>query len=134
MMKILSALAALSLLALTGCLPAIAAGGTGGVRELTDKSVIYQGDKKAAENAVRKAFDDLGVTVKETVREEEKSGEITFRGKTYDETPLTVDLEPSTPSTTRIEVRVGRIGSKDRAREVHAAIQKHLKPVKGADD
>jgi outer membrane murein-binding lipoprotein Lpp len=128
---IISAVCALSLISCGGCMMlAAGAGGTAGVRELTDKVVTYQGDVKALENAVEKMMKDMGATRKETVREEGDAGKLTIRARTFDDEHLTIDMEPSTPSTTMVEIRVGRIGSKVRAEEFHAKLQKYAKPVK----
>lgn len=118
----------LALLCCSGCLAVLAGGGAVGVRELTDKAVIYAGDIRAVENAVNKAMADLGATTKETVRETKKGGDVTIRGRTYDGEHLTIDMEPTSPSSVLVEIRVGRIGSKKRAKEFHQAIQKYLKP------
>ncbi len=116
----------------SGCLMLAAGAGAGavGVRELTDAAVIYQGNADAVEKTVRSALHEMGAVVTETVREEGvSSARRTLRGKTYDHEALTVDIEPSTPSSTNVEIRVGRIGDKSRAVEFHNKIQKYLKPV-----
>lgn len=118
----------------SGCLFLAAGAGTAGVRELTDKSLVYAADIAQAEKAVRKALKDMGAVVKETVREEDKGGDVTLRGKTFDDTPLTIDMEPNSPKSTEIEIRVGRIGSKSKAKDMHAAIQRYIKLRPGQDD
>jgi hypothetical protein len=123
-------LACVAMLISAGCLAAVAGGGAAGVRELTDKSVTYRGDIDAVYKAVRQTLvKDLGGRVKEVVTEEGKDGDRTIRGRTYDGEAITIDMEPTSPSSVLVEVRVGRIGSKARAKEVHSAIQKHLKPI-----
>ncbi|MBN2713542.1 MAG: DUF3568 family protein [Planctomycetes bacterium] len=114
---------------LGGCLAVVAGAGTAGVREITDKVTTYKGDANSLEQACRKAVADLGGSIKEVEREEEKGGNITLRGRTYDDEHLTIDIEPTSPSSAEIEVRVGRIGSKKRAEEIHVAIQKYAKTV-----
>jgi len=42
---------------------------------------------------------------------------------------VTIDMERTSPSSVLVEVRVGRIGSKSRVAEIHAALQKTLKPI-----
>ena len=112
----------------SGCIPLIAGGGAG-VRELTDKVVTYQGSITQAEAAARKALTERGGTVKEVTREEKTGGERTLRGKTYDSTPITIDMKPISPKEVEIEVRVGRIGSKSRAEAFHSTLKKYLKPI-----
>lgn len=121
----------LSLSIFSGCLflAAAAGGGGAGVREITDKSVVYQGDIESVNKAINKAIKELGATVKETVTESGEKGDRTIRGKTYDDEVLTIDMEPTSPKSTNVEVRVGRIGSKKRAEEFHKAIAKYAKPV-----
>ncbi|MHC4873507.1 MAG: DUF3568 family protein [Planctomycetota bacterium] len=111
-----------------GCLPIIAAGGAG-VREMTDKAIVYKGNIASLDNAVRKAIKNLGGVIKEVVSEEGKKGKRTFRGKTYDDEVLTIDLEPTSPNSVNVEIRVGRIGNKNRAHEYHKAIQKYAKTI-----
>ncbi len=119
----------------SGCLPLVAAGAgaVAVVRENTDQDVIYNGSIDAVEKAVRKAMKDLGCSVKEVVRKEGKKGTVvTIRGRTSDGEHLTIDLEPSSPHSVLVDVRVGVIGTRSRAQEVHAAIRKYLKPVTAA--
>ena len=110
-----------------GCLPVVVGAGTAIVREATDVAVIYKGNVNAAESAVNKAMKTLGSEVVERVVEEGKAGRRTIRGRTFDKERLTIDMEPTSPSSTLIEIRVGRIGNKTRSKEFHTAIQKYLK-------
>ena len=59
--------------------------------------------------------------------EEGKAGRRTIRGRTFDNERLTIDMEPTSPSSALVEIRVGRIGNKERSREFHKALQKYLK-------
>jgi hypothetical protein len=122
------ALGAAALFGASGCLflAGAAGGGAAGVRELTDKSVVYAADRQKAESAAVSAISTLGGSIAETVREAEAGGDITIRGKAYDGKALTIDIEPQTPRTTKIDIRVGRIGDKDRAIEYQREIQRHL--------
>ena len=78
---------------------------------------------------INKAMKDLGAVTKEIVTEVGKKGDRTIRGKTYDDEVLTIDMEPTSPKSVNVEIRVGRIGSKDRAVEFHKAIQKYAKAL-----
>ncbi len=115
------------LLAACGCLPVVIGAGTAVVREATDVAVIYNGNISAVENGVRKAMKDLGAKVVELVSKEGKAGNRTIRGRTFDDERLTIDMEPTSPSSVMVEIRVGRIGDKERSREFHKALQKYLK-------
>ncbi len=115
---------------LPGCLMTAGAvtGGGAVTREYLDESVVYDATGDEAEGAVQKAIVDMGGNII-TVKADRSKGAAayrTFRGKTYDAEALTIDIEPQTPKTTRIDVRVGRIGDKQRARDIHRAIQKYL--------
>lgn len=114
-----------------GCFWLMAGAGAGaaGVRELTDSAVNYSGTVDQAEQAVRKTFKDIGATVTETVRDETTQNRRTLRGVTFDNEAVTVDLEPVTTRTITVEIRVGRIGDKARADEIHAKLKKYLKPL-----
>ncbi len=112
----------------SGCIPLLVAGGAG-IREITDKSVVYQGNIKSIDSAVKKAMKNLGAVIKEVVAETGEKGNRTIRGKTYDGEALTIDMEPTSPKSVNVEVRVGRIGSKDRAIEFHKEIQKYAKAI-----
>ncbi len=121
------AVVAVVLLAACGCLPVIVGAGAAAVREATDVARTYKGNINAVENGVRRAMKDLGAKVVELVAEEGKAGRRTIRGRTFDNEHLTIDMEPTSPSSALVEIRVGRIGSKERAKEFHEALQKYLK-------
>ncbi len=121
------AVLAVVLLAACGCLPALVGAGTAVVREATDVAEIYRGNINAVENGVRKAMKDLGAKVVELVAEEGKAGRRTIRGRTFDNERLTIDMEPTSPSSALVEIRVGRLGNKERAKEFHKTLQKYLK-------
>ena len=116
----------------SGCIPVLVAAGAGAaavVRENTDEAVMYRGNINSVENGVSKAMLELGATLFEKVVEPGRGGYRTFRGETFDGEALTIDMEPTSPSNVMVEVRVGRIGSKQRAVEFHRAIQKYLRPT-----
>ncbi len=121
------AVLAVVLLAACGCLPVLVGAGTAAVREATDVAKIYRGNINAVENGVRKAMKDLGAKVVKLVVEEGKAGRRTIRGRTFDDEHLTIDMEPTSPSSVLVEIRVGRIGNKERSKEFHKALQKYLK-------
>ena len=121
------AIVAVVLLAACGCLPAIIGAGTAVVREATDVARIYKGNINAVENGVRRAMKDLGARVVELVAEEGKAGRRTIRGRTFDSERLTIDMEPTSPSSVMVEIRVGRIGARERSKEFHKALGKYLK-------
>ena len=118
-------------LATSGCPPLIilAAAGVGetaATREIVDVAVTYKGNIHAVEKKVYKALKDVGATV--TVAGKGlKAKELTISGTTHDGEILTIDLRPTTPNSTLVDLRVGRIGSVPRAEEIHAAIQKYAK-------
>jgi len=118
-------------LATSGCPPLIVlaaagAGAAAGARELADVAVTYQGNINAVEKKVMKAMKDVGADVNPAVNGL-KPKERTINGATHDGEVLTIDLRPTTPNSTLVEVRVGRVGSVPRAEEIHQAIQKHAK-------
>lgn len=115
------------MLGTAGCLPIVVGAGTAVVREMTDVALIYRGNINAVRNGVEKAVKDLGASVVERVAEEGKAGRHTIRARTFDGEHLTIDMEPTSPSSVMVEIRVGRIGSKARAQEFHKAIQKYVK-------
>ncbi len=121
------AVVAVVLLAACGCLPVIVGAGTAMVREATDVARMYKGNINAVENGVKRAMKDLGAKVVELVVEEGKAGRRTIRGRTFDNDHLTIDMEPTSPNSALVEIRVGRIGSKERSREFHEALGKYLK-------
>ena len=123
------AVLAVVLLAACGCVPLLigAGAGTVAVREATDVARIYKGNISAVENGVRKAMKDLGAKVVELVTKEGKAGRRTIRGRTFDNERLTIDMEPTSPSSVMVEIRVGRLGNKERSKEFHKALQKYLK-------
>jgi len=118
-------------LAASGCPPLIViaaagAGATAGARELSDLAITYQGNINAVENKVHKALTDVGATINVSGKGL-KPKELTISGTTHDGEMLTIDLRPTTPNSTLVEVRVGRMGSVPRAEEIHKAIQKYAK-------
>ena len=116
----------------SGCIPVLVAAGAGAaavVRENTDEAVTYKGNINSVENGVSKAMLELGATLFEKVVEPGRGGYRTFRAETYDGEALTIDMEPTSPNSVMVEVRVGRIGNKQRAAEFHRAIQKYLRPT-----
>jgi hypothetical protein len=118
-------------LATSGCPPlivaaAVGAGAAAGARELVDVAVTYKGNINSVENAVRKALKNLGASANPTVAGL-KPKERTIKGATHDGEILTIDLRPTSPSSTLVDIRVGRMGSVPRAQEIHQAIQKYAK-------